>query len=254
MKNGVANGVDRGRPGFTPWFWSGRLPAKIEAAIVVCVFAAVIAIMIILFEMPGPLVVHLQDDVKEPIKGARVTCTSPDGTTSYAGTTDAYGEAKWPGLTKGAWKCEVTPPDKFHAAPLIGYATVVARHPAMWTTSVERPARVLVQVVRPAGAPRAKVAVRAVCGASETWEARAGLLDGRAMLFVPHGVPCRAGMVFPELSRDGPSTQAKLDCSLQPCTPPITGGVGQEMSATLTPTLEQWAAVRPPPEPDAPAN
>jgi hypothetical protein len=93
--------------------------------------------------------------------------------------------------------------------------------------------------------------VRAVCGA-ETWEARAGLIDGRATLFVPHGVPCRAGLVFPELPADGPSTQSKLDCAAQPCTDSITGGVGQELSATLTPSADQWAAVRPPPEPDKP--
>ncbi|HEX9576470.1 MAG TPA: hypothetical protein VF993_01880 [Myxococcales bacterium] len=245
----MKNGVDRQRPAFTPWFWSGRIPAKIEGAIVICVFAAVIAIMGFLFEMPGPLVVHVQDDVKEAIKGARVRCTSPDGATAFAGQTDVFGEVKWPGLAKGAWKCEVTAPDRYHAAAQVGYATVVARHPAMWTTVVERPARLLVQVVRPTGAPRAKVAVRAVCGL-ETWEARAGLLDGRATLFVPHGVPCRAGLVFPELPGDGPSTQSKLDCDAQPCTAPVTGGVGQELTATLTPTPAQWALVRPPPEPD----
>jgi len=31
----------------------------------------------LLFRMPGPLVVHIQDDKKEPIMGARVSCTSP---------------------------------------------------------------------------------------------------------------------------------------------------------------------------------
>jgi hypothetical protein len=307
MKNGVANGVDRRRNGFTPWFWSGRMAAKIEAAIVVCVFAVVIAIMALLFEMPGPLVVHLQDDQREAVKGANVRCTSPDGATSYAGATDVFGEAKWPGLAKGAWKCEVTPPPKYHAEVATGFATVVARHPAMWTTSVERPGRILVQVVRPQGAPRAPVAVRAVCGREEraspatggarraeqtreeraspatggarraeqtreeraspatggarraeqtieTWEARAGLLDGRATLFVPHGKECRVGLVFPELPGEGPSTQAKLDCDKQPCAGPLTAGVGEEASATLKPTLEQWMAVRPPIEPEKPTD
>jgi hypothetical protein len=289
MKNGVANGVDRRRNGFTPWFWSGRMAAKIEAAIVVCVFAVVIAIMALLFEMPGPLVVHLQDDQREAVKGANVRCTSPDGATSYAGATDVFGEAKWPGLSKGAWKCEVTPPPKYHAEVATGFATVVARHPAMWTTSVERPGRILVQVVRPQGAPRAPVAVRAVCGREEraspatggarraeqtreeraspatggarraeqtieTWEARAGLLDGRATLFVPHGKECRVGLVFPELPGEGPSTQAKLDCDKQPCAGPLTAGVGEEASATLKPTLEQWMAVRPPIEPEKPTD
>jgi hypothetical protein len=289
MKNGVANGIDRRRHGFTPWFWSGRLAAKIEAAIVVCVFAVVIAIMGLLFEMPGPLVVHLQDDRREAVKGANVRCTSPDGATSYAGTTDVFGEAKWPGLAKGAWKCEVTPPPKYHAEVATGFATVVARHPAMWTTSVERPGRILVQVVRPQGAPRAPVAVRAVCGREEraspatggarraeqtreeraspatggarraeqtieTWEARAGLLDGRAMLFVPHGKECRVGLVFPELPGEGPSTKAKLDCDQQPCAGPLTAGVGEETNATLKPTLEQWMAIRPPIEPEKPTD
>src|SRR5438132_4588732 len=194
----MKNGVDRQRASFTPWFWSYRMAARIEAAIVACVFAGVITIMIFLFQMPGPLVVHLQDDVREPIKNARVRCTSPDGQTSYAGLTDVFGEVKWPGLAKGPWKCEVTPPDRYHAPVQTGYATVVARHPAMWTLAVERPGRVAVQVVRPSGAPRAKVAVRAVCGA-DAWEARAGLLDGRALLFVPHGAECRVGLVRPEL-------------------------------------------------------
>ena len=249
----MRNGVERQRASFTPWFWSYRIPAKIEAAIVVCVFAGVIAIMAFLFQMPGPLVVHVQDDVKEPIKGARVRCTSPDGATSYTGLTDVFGEAKWPGLTKGAWKCEVMPPDRVHAPAQTGYARVVPRPPAMWTTVVERPAHIVVQVVRPQGSPRAKVAVRAVCG-NETWEARAGLLDGRAVLYVPHGAACRAGLVRPELPGDGPSTQKSLDCSAEPCTRELTGGVGQELTATLTPSPEQWAAVRPPPEPEPPSR
>jgi hypothetical protein len=130
-----------------------------------------------------------------------------------------------------------------------GIVTVVPRKPAMWTTVVERPARILVQVIRPQGQPRAKVAVRAVCGA-ETWEARAGLVDGLATLFVPHGKACRAGLVRPELPGDGPVTQARLDCSTAPCTDEIVGGVGETTNAVLRPSAEQWAAVRPPPEPD----
>ena len=58
----MKNGVDKRRGTFTPWFWSYRWAARIEAAIVVCVFAGVIAIMLLLFNMPGPLVVHVQDD------------------------------------------------------------------------------------------------------------------------------------------------------------------------------------------------
>ena len=252
----MRNGIEHRRGTFTPWFWSYRWSARIEAAIVACVFAGVIAIMIFLFQMPGPLVVHLEDDQHEPIKGARVRCTSPDGATSHAGATDVFGEAKWPGLAKGPWKCEVTPPERFHAGVTIGYAQVSARHPAFWITSVERPARLLVQVVRPQGAPRASVAVRAVCSGepAETWESRAGLLDGQAVLFVPHGRACRAGLVRAELAGDGPVTQASLDCAAQPCTGELIGGVGQALEAVLKPTPEQWAAVRPPPEPDKPES
>lgn len=250
----MKNGLDRQHATFTPWFWSYRWAARIEAAIVACVFAGVFAIMIFLLQMPGALVVHLQDDLRQPIKGARVRCTSPDGATSFAGLTDVFGEAKWPGLTKGAWKCEVTPPDRFHAGVSTGFATVAARHPAMWITSIERPGRIRVRLVRPQGAPRAAIAVRALCPGNppETWEARAGLLDGRAVLWVPPGRSCHAGLVRPEIPGDGPVTQAAVDCAAQPCTGELSGGVGQTSEAVLKPTAEQWNAVRPPPEPDQP--
>ena len=62
----MKNGVGRQHAGFTPWFWSYRLAAKIEAVVVVCVIAGVIAILALLFRMPGPLVVHLQDEKKDP--------------------------------------------------------------------------------------------------------------------------------------------------------------------------------------------
>ena len=250
----MRNGVDRRRASFTPWFWSYRWAARIEAAIVMCVFAGVIAIMVFLLQMPGPLVVHVQDDQRQPIKGARVRCTSPDGAISHVGLTDVFGEAKWPGLTKGAWKCEVTPPDLFHAGVETGFATVVARHPAIWITSIERPGRIRVQLVRPQGSPRAAIAVRVVCPGNppETWEARAGLLDARVLLFVPHGKRCQVGIVRPELPGEGPATQAVLSCADQPCSAELTVGVGQEVQLTLSPTAAQWEAVRPPPEPDKP--
>ena len=216
---------------------------------VVAVFAGVIAILALLWRMPGPLVVHFQDDKKEAIQGARVTCSSLDKKTSYAGSTDVFGEAKWPGLTKGPWKCEVTPPDRFHAPVQTGYVMVVSRRPAMWTTVVERPGRILAQVIRPAGQPRAKVAVRAVCE-DGAWEARAGVLDGLATLFVPHGKPCRVGLVRPELPGEGPVTDARLDCASEPCSGQVTVGVGQQVDLVLTPTPEQWEAVRPAPEPE----
>jgi hypothetical protein len=247
----MKNGIGRQHSGFTPWFWSYRFPAKFEAVVVASVFAGVIAILALLFRMPGPLVVHVQDDRKEPIMGARVTCTAPDGASSHAGTTDVFGEAKWPGLAKGPWKCDVTPPERFHAPVQTGYVAVVARKPAMWTLVIERPGQIVAQVVRPQGQPRAKVAVRAVCGA-ETWEARGGVVDGLATLFVPAGKSCRVGLVRPELPGDGPVTEAKLDCSTAPCTSPVVAGVGERISVVLTPSPEQWAAVRPPPEPDKP--
>ena len=249
----MKNGVGRQHAGFTPWFWSYRLAAKIEAVVVVCVIAGVIAILALLFRMPGPLVVHVQDEKKEAIMSARVRCTSPDGQTSHAGSTDVFGEAKWPGLARGPWTCEVTPPDRFHSPVQTAVVTVVPRKPAMWTTVVERPARILVEVVRPQGQPRAKVAVRAVCG-SDTWESRAGLVDGLATLFVPHGKPCRVGLVRPELAGDGPVAQARLDCSLAPCSQELTGGVGETRNVVMKPTSEQWAAVRPAPEPEAAAE
>jgi len=245
----MKNGVGRQHAGFTPWFWSYRLPAKFEAVVVVAVFAGVIAILALLFRMPGPLVVHVQDDRKEAIQGARVTCTSPDGNTSYAGTTDVFGEAKWPGLAKGPWKCDVTPPDRFHAPVQTSYVNVVARKPAMWTTAVERPGRIRVQVIRPQGQPRAKVAVRAVC-ADDAWEGRAGILDGLALLYVPHGKPCRVGLVRPELPGEGPVTDPRLDCASAPCSQQVSAGVGQQIDVVLTPSAEQWAAVRPAPEPE----
>ena len=237
---------------FTPWFWSGRLAGKIEGAVVICVFAGVLFIMGYLFQMPGPLVVHVEDDQHTALKGAKVRCTSPDGATSYAGATDVFGEAKWPGLAKGPWRCEVTPPDRFHSGIQTGILTVASRHPAGWTSVLERPAHLIVKVQRPQGAPRAAVAVRAVCDDGAAWEGRAGLLDGTAALWLPHGKKCRAGLVFPELPFDGLPTQQKLDCAAEPCTPELNGGVGEELFAELKPTVEQWAAVRPPAQPDPP--
>ena len=238
------------RAGFTPWFWSYRLAQKLEAVVVVCVLAGVVVIMGILVQMPGPLVVHLQDDLREAVKNARVRCTSPDGKTSYAGMTDNFGEAKWPGLAKGAWKCEVTPPPNFHAETEVGYVTVVSRKPAMWIATVERPALIRVEVKRPSGTPRAAMAVRAVCEGGGTWEARAGVLDGRTVLFVPHGKSCRVGLVRPELHGAGPTTSKELDCASEPCSDEIIGGVGEQHEVHFAPTAAQWMSIRPPPEPD----
>ena len=135
----MKNGVSRRPQEFQPWFWSGRLIAKVEGLIVALVFVGVFTIFGYLVFMPGPLVVHVQDDLHEAVKGAKVRCTAPDGSKSYAGLTDVFGEAKWPGLEKGPWKCEVTPPEHFHGEQQTGYATVVSRHPALWGATLERP-------------------------------------------------------------------------------------------------------------------
>ena len=254
MRNGVQA---RAPAAFEPRFRSG-VPAKIEGALAAAVIAAVLTIFYwLLVKLPGPLVVHVEDDTHQGVMNAKVVCEGPDGK-RFSGLTDVFGEAKWPGLLQGAWRCEALPPPKFHTGPMIGYATVIERKPAMWLARVERPARATVEVIRPEGQPRAAPAVRAVCAAAPgdeappTWESRAGLLDGRATLYLPHGRACRIGLVRPELSakESGPVTQAKLACASEPCTPELRGGVGEELQITLAPTRAQWAAVRPPPEPD----
>jgi len=249
----------RPRREFNLRLWSGKLAARLEGAVVIVTFAAVIGIMVILVQAPGPLVVHVQDDTKEALVGAKVRCTSPDGTQTFAGQTDVFGEAKWPGLVKGPWRCQVEAPLRYHAAAKAGLATVVARTPAIWVTSIERPSRVLVKVGRPAGSPRALLAVRAVCEPVEpsagpaSWEARIGLLDGQAILFVPHGKRCQVGLVHPELSvGEGPVAQPVLACAEFPCVEVAEGSVGEVRELALTPTAAQWEALRPPPQPDKP--
>jgi hypothetical protein len=253
----MRNGVQARAPAtFEPRFRSG-VPAKIEGVLAAVVIAGVLAIFYLLVQMPGPLVVHVEDDTHTGVMNAKVVCSGPDGK-RFSGLSDVFGEAKWPGLAKGPWKCEAVLPPKFHTGTLEGYVTVIERKPAMWMARVERPARATVQVVRPEGQARAAPAVRAVCAiapgeeAPPSWESRAGLLDGRATLFLPHGRACRIGLVRPELpaKEPGPVTDARLACASEPCTSELRGGVGEELSATLRPTAEQWAAIRPPPEPD----
>jgi hypothetical protein len=254
----MRNGVQARSPGaFEPRFRSA-VPARIEGAMAAAVIAAVLAIFYwLLVKLPGPLVVHVEDDTHQGVMNAKVMCEGPDGK-RFSGLTDVFGEAKWPGLAQGAWRCEALPPPKFHTGTLVGYATVVPRKPAMWMARLERPATAVVQVVRPRGEPRAAPAVRALCqqapgeDAPPTWEARAGLLDGRATLYLPHGRACRVGLVRPELppGQPGSVADAKLACDTGPCTPELRGGVGEELHITLAPNPAQWAAVRPPPEPD----
>jgi len=254
----VRNGVGaRSTATFEPRFRSS-VPARIEAVLAAAVIAAVLAIFYyLLVKLPGPLVVHVEDDTHQGIMNAQVVCDGPDGK-RFSGLTDVFGEAKWPGLAHGGWRCEALPPPKFHTAAMIGYATVVPRKPAMWLARVERPTTATVQVVRPKGEPRAAPAVRAVCAAvpgessPPTWETRAGLLDGRATLYLPHGRACRIGLVRPELPANapGPVTDARLSCGSAPCTPELRGGVGEELHVVLAPNPEQWQEVRPPIEAD----
>lgn len=254
-RNGAA-APPSGRP-FSLRLRSGR-PGKIEALVVIAVVGAVLGVGFLILQMPGALVVQVRDDAGNAVQDARVSCANPPGDQRHSGLTDVFGEAKWPGLAKGPWRCALVAPERFHAAPQEGSAVVEARHPAFWRAVLERPSRLRVSVRRPAGAPRAAVAVRAVCPAADgssppqSWEARAGVLDGTALLWLPHGRTCRAGLVRPELParQPGPVARPLLGCDDEPCTAPVQGGVGQELTAQLEPTRAQWEAVRPPPEPD----
>ncbi|MFL5434876.1 MAG: hypothetical protein ACJ784_10250 [Myxococcales bacterium] len=248
-----AYGDAAGSPGtFEPRFAS-RVPGWLEGAVVAVVFALIAVILWLVVQNPGPLVVQVVDDARNPVIDARVRCTGPDGK-EFAGLSDVFGEAKWPGLAKGAWRCDVQPPARYFADAQRGYATVIARKPATWVATFERPGRALVEVVRPERGIRAAAAVRAVCAGGESWEARAGVLDGRVTLWIPHGARCRIGLVRPELPRGapGPVTNAKLSCDTLPCSAEISASVGQQIDVTLRPTRAQWAEARPPPEPDSP--
>ena len=207
----MRNGVQARSPGaFEPRFRSA-VPARIEGALAAAVIAAVLAIFYwLLVKLPGPLVVHVEDDTHQGVMNAKVVCEGPDGK-RFSGLTDVFGEAKWPGLSQGAWRCEALPPPKFHTGPMIGYATVVPRKPAMWMARLERPATAVVQVVRPRGEPRAAPAVRALCqqapgeDAPPTWESRAGLLDvyarvARTIRELAHkqGEPADGGLLIRE--------------------------------------------------------
>jgi hypothetical protein len=237
---------------FEPRFAS-RVPGWLEGGVVAAVFALIAVILWLVLQNPGPLVVRVMDDAKGAVVDARVKCVGPDGR-EFVGLTDVFGEAKWPGLTKGAWRCDVQAPARYFAEPQRGYATVIPRKPATWVATFERPGRAVVEVVRPLEGVRAAPAVRAVCAGGDTWEARVGVLDGRATLWVPHGARCRVGLVRPELPRSapGPVTDAKLSCEALPCSAEISASVGQEIDVTLRPTREQWAEARPPPDPDSP--
>jgi hypothetical protein len=235
---------------FEPQFRS-RVPGWLEGAVVAVVFVLIAVILWLVLQNPGPLVVQVLDDAKNPVVDARVRCQGPDAK-QFTGLTDVFGEAKWPGLTKGLWKCETEPPPRYFGGKEEGYATVIARKPAIWAAIVERPGRAAVEVIRPKGAVRAAPAVRAVCAGGATWEARAGVLDGRATLWIPHGAQCRIGLVRPELPRGnpGPVTDNRLSCTTLPCSPEVSASVGEQIDVTLRPTPAQWSTIRPEPEPE----
>jgi hypothetical protein len=249
----IEKGVPARSPGTFEVRFASRVPGWLEGAVVAVVFALIAVILWLVAQNPGPLVVQVVDDVRNPVIDARVKCTGPDGK-EFVGLSDVFGEAKWPGLAKGAWRCDVQPPPRFFAEAQRGYATVIARKPAIWVATFERPGRALVEVVRPEGGVRAAAAVRAICAGGDSWEARAGVLDGRATLWLPHGARCRVGLVRPELPRaaPGPVTDARLSCETLPCSAQVSASVGQQIEVTLRPTREQWTQARPPPEPDLP--
>lgn len=243
---------------------TGPLTGTIEAALVVLVLVGIFAVAWLVFRIPGPLVVQARDDRGEPVMGVRIKCTGPEDGRVFSGITDVFGEVKWPGLIKGPWRCSGLPPDLFHGDVLEGAAVVGDRAPAVVKLRFERPVHASVEVLRPKGAPRAAMAVRAVCPASESgpavgWEARTGVLGGPAVLWLPHGRACRAGLVHAELGARGAglSPHPVLECEELPCTGPLEAGVGGHVEAVLEPTAGQWTlarpAIEPDPEPPAPA-
>ena len=236
---------------------SGRLPGKLEALLAVAILGGVVGVAAFIFNFPGPLVVSVRDDQGGAVEDAVVRCFDPLGDQSYRGLTDVFGEAKWPGVHKGPWTCELWPPARYFAEKIEGGAVVVARSLALWKVKVERPTQLLVHVQRPRNAPRAPVAVRAFCPAERgqpavAWEARAGLMDGLVRLWLPKGRTCRAGLVRPELPNHQPGlvAQPALDCEQSVCTPELSGGVGELLEADLFPSFDEWLAVRPALEPD----
>jgi hypothetical protein len=248
-KNGVDHGKAQGRGTFAPRSWSFLWRAKVEAAVAIGVIAGVIGVFIYLVQIPGALLVRLVDDKKMPVSKARAECRHPSGLT-MAGFTDVFGEAKFPGLESGQWTCEVQPPERFFSPVLKGTATVAPRNPAAVELVAARGVEVEASVVRPEGAPRATPTIRAVCEGGTGWEARAGLLDGAALLYVPRDSKCRLGLVrgAPGYANGVPD-QLVLDCSALPCTD-VQGKPGARLYARLKPTAEQWQLARPPPEPD----
>jgi hypothetical protein len=246
----------RVRGTFDPRLTSSRM-ARIEAVVAVLVLSGVAAVSILVWRIPGPLVVQAEDDRREGLMGATVRCTGPGGRT-FEGITDVFGEAKWPGLDKGRWDCVAVPPDRFQGAAETGFAFVGARTPAFVHVRFPRPARLSLELRRPKGQPRAAMAVRALCeavAATQTspaatatgWEVRASPLGGPTELWIPAGRVCRAGLVHAALpeAKAGLALKPELECAALPCTGELRGTVGGQVEALLEPTVEQWASARP---------
>ncbi|MBS2024422.1 MAG: hypothetical protein JST92_18635, partial [Deltaproteobacteria bacterium] len=177
------------RPSFSLRLISGKLPMKLESAVATVVIGAVFGVAWLVFNLPGPLVVHLNDDQKQPVQDARVRCTNEAGDKTFSGVTDVFGEAKWPGLARGMWSCEVWPPARFFSPSMKGAAVVVPRAPASVLLTVERSAQVAITIKRPQHAPYAAMAVRAVCPAErglavESWEERTSVLQPKVTLWL----------------------------------------------------------------------
>jgi hypothetical protein len=227
--------------------------ARLEALVAVPVLVGVVVVTITVWRTPGPLVVQAQDDHGQPLMGATVRCTGPGGARSFDGITDVFGETKWPGLDKGPWTCVANPPDRFHGAPQRGSAVVVSRVPAIVRVRFPRPVRLGVEVKRPEGQHRAEMAVRAVCAATSStsavaWEARTSLLGGAAILWVPAGRACRAGIVHAALPAEraaGLSPKLELECDRQPCAAEPSLPAGTSLDLSFAPSAEQWAEARP---------
>jgi hypothetical protein len=201
--------------------------------------------------------VQVEDDLRRPVMGARVKCTGPERMGLFTGITDVFGEAKWPGLQKGPWRCEAIPPDLYFGETQFGATVVGDRAPAVVRLRIERSVHLQVEVLRPKGAVRSAMAVRAVCEATPgapavAWESRTAVLGGPAVLWMPHGRKCRVGLVHPEMGARwaGLSPRVSLECENLPCSGELEAGVGGHVDAQLAPTVEQWVDARPAAEPD----
>ncbi len=257
------NGVDhngRGRGNFAPRSWSFQWRAKVEGLVALGVIAGVVGVFVYLVQIPGALVIRVVDDGRHVIPKTEVRCHHPSSGLDMVGETDIFGEAKFPGLARGRWTCDVQPPARFFSPLLKASGEVRPRQPDVVELSAPRAVDVDVSIARPEGAPRAAVSVRAVCPAEAGlpplgWESRAGVLEGAAILYLPHDRKCRVALMHGDL---GPlyfaTDRMELDCDRMPCSDVVSGKPGAHLAIKLKPTREQWEAARPPPEPEMAAD